>query len=479
MNKTNRECSSGCRTARTIIAGVALQWLALSAGAAELQLPWLQDERPGSGIEASRLAESVGPASPPLAAPQAKASVTLLEAIGLAVGSHPSIGGSLRSVEQQRGQLDVANAAYRPQISAGVETGKLSSYGHSQIASITLSQMLYDFGKADGRASREQSLLHKQQILVLRQIDSIARQTAEAVINLHHYQVLDKRAEEQIKAVERIYQIADSRAGSGLASRSDAVQAQTRIESSQANLYQIQSLQQQWRDRLHTLTGVQVERIEGIPQDLERRAGLERPVDYNLIPDVLAAVAEKQASQADLEAARAQRYPTLSVEASSNYAVQGVNPQNGEDQGSFNTISFKGSALLYQGGALSAQIRSASAGVEAADALINDAQLNAQEQLFKARQQVLGARTRLQVLAQRRNTMLETQSLYDDQYKIGTRSVLDLLNAAQEVYQAEADEEEARHDLWLGLVDYLAASGRSRTEYGLDNMSIQGVAIQP
>lgn len=66
-----------------------------------------------------------------------------------------------------------------------------------------------------------------------------------------------------------------------------------------------------------------------------------------------------------------------------------------------------------------------------------------------------------------------------EQYKLGTRSLVDLLNAEQAIHSANSELESARYDIYSSIVQYIEATGRSRQAYGLNNISIQGFEVQP
>ena len=91
----------------------------------------------------------------------------------------------------------------------------------------------------------------------------------------------------------------------------------------------------------------------------------------------------------------------------------------------------------------------------------------------------IGAQARLGVLADRRRSIVEARDLYREQYTLGTRSILDLLNAEQEIHQAAADEEAVLHDLWASRIGYIGATGQARTYYGLNNTTVQGIELLP
>ena len=62
---------------------------------------------------------------------------------------------------------------------------------------------------------------------------------------------------------------------------------------------------------------------------------------------------------------------------------------------------------------------------------------------------------------------------------MGTRTVLDLLNAEMAIHAANTELENARYDIYSSLAQFIAATGRTRQAYDLNNTSIQGFEVQP
>jgi adhesin transport system outer membrane protein len=69
--------------------------------------------------------------------------------------------------------------------------------------------------------------------------------------------------------------------------------------------------------------------------------------------------------------------------------------------------------------------------------------------------------------------------LYQEQYKLGTRTVVDLLNSEQAIHTAAQEIENARYDIYAALIQYIYVTGGSRALYQLNNISIQGFEILP
>ncbi|MFM7811945.1 MAG: TolC family protein, partial [Acinetobacter junii] len=96
-----------------------------------------------------------------------------------------------------------------------------------------------------------------------------------------------------------------------------------------------------------------------------------------------------------------------------------------------------------------------------------------------SREQIENKQRQMQVLMSRQATTVRTKELYQEQYKLGTRSLVDLLNAEQAIHGANSELETARYDIYSNIAQYIATTGRSRQAYGLNNISIQGFEVQP
>lgn len=413
----------------------------------------------------------------------AAADLGLQEVVRLAIERHPSIADAVATLAQEDSGIAVAKSGYQPQFRLGLGSGNsngISSSGLSSQATASVSQMLYDFGKVDAAVGQARARVLRQQGQILRQIDEIAQRSADTVVMLRRYQTLESLASAQVDAVQRVYEMARLRGEAGLSSQADPIQAWARVEAARANYLQVQSLRQQWQERLRTLLGPgQPLRVAALPEALLEMVNADVVVDADLIPEVLVAKADLKVASAQLDSAKAQRWPTLTLDASVDKAISGVNAVTMRSGGTSHAIAVNVSSALFQGDSLSAQVRGALAAEDAARRRIDVALLNADDQARAFREQLSGARERIRVLGDRRRSINEVRELYREQYTLGTRSVLDLLNAEQEIYQAAQEEENVRHDLWQAWVGRVAATGLSREVYGINGTVVQGIMVSP
>ena len=407
--------------------------------------------------------------------------VSLIDAIQYAVQRNPNISQAISTLAGQNAGIDYAKAGYYPQLSGGITTGDLSSGERGrQLLTLSATQMLFDFGKVKSGVSVQQAKVQVEQANVLVSIDDIALDVAQSIVNIQRYLQLNKIAEQQIAGIQRIQDIANLRANAGISSQADPVQAQTYLESAQSTLIAQQSLLRQYQQHLRTLIGVDVfNKAWVIPDDLVKQSGLYNEPEFNTIPKMIAAQASVEVAKAQKEQTRLTRYPTLSVKGSLSQAINGRNPNNDKDDGLYSSVMLEASSQFYQGGAVSSQVKMASYAEEAAKSKVNSVYMDVLDQIRTSREQIENKQRQMQVLTNRQATTVRTRELYQEQYKLGTRSLVDLLNAEQAIHSANSELESARYDIYNSIVQYISATGRSRQAYGLNNISIQGFEVQP
>jgi len=407
--------------------------------------------------------------------------IDLKDAVLTAVQRRPEISQSISSLSSQAANIDVAKAQYYPQISGGFGTADLTKGERGrQVVSLNATQMLYDFGKVKSSVTTEEAKLAEAQARVLVSLDQIALEVADAIVNIKRYQEITKIAEQQKQGIARIAEIANLRAKAGISSQADPIQAQSNLEAAENNLIVQQTQLRQYQQKLRTLLGFDISNVEWeIPDSLIQQAGLYQEPEFTSIPTLMLAHAGVEVARSQKEQAKLNTYPTINIKGSMSQAINGRNPNNNEDDGFYNSVMIEATSNFYQGGATRSQTRAASFAEEAARAQVNTAYLDVVDQVRLIREQIENKQRQMDILAQRRATTVRTRELYQEQYKLGTRTVVDLLNAEQAIHSAAQEIETARYDIYTAIVQYIQVTGRTRDLYDLNRISIQGFEVQP
>jgi len=406
------------------------------------------------------------------------------QAVSRAVQWYPDIGTEAGKLFTTAEKVDVARARYYPQISGGLNNGVTNSYSnHGNVPSVvlSLSQMLYDFGLTDSAVREANAAVAGQQAVVLLSIDKVAHDTAAALVQVQGYQQLVAIAEEQLNSLQQLGKLANERNSEGASSLSDVVQTDARIEGARATLAQNQANLQRWRATLSTYLG-----WDNIPQvSNEFPASLGKScsvatVDDQLVPSVLAARAQVNQAAAQLAGAEAQMKPTISVESEVTHYLNDRYANSEQLDRTQYTAYVRVKMPIYQGGGLTANRDAAQYSLDAATTAVRSAQLEVRQQLSAAQSASVSLQQALQIQARQQILTQKTRELYQQQYlDLGSRPFLDVLNAEQEVYQAQFTQQETESQLRTLQLDCLYNTGRTREQFALNNQSIQGVEIQP
>lgn len=420
---------------------------------------------------------SAGLPSMVIADPLGDAPVTLDSAVREAVAWHPSVQQATATLDARTEDVKVARAGYLPQLSVGIGAG----YDNAISASwrprpqVSASQMLYDFGKTRASVDTARAGTRISRADLLLAIDGLIRDTGYAVVETQRNAALHRIAEEQLSRISEISRLVDNRFTKGATTRSDALQAQSRVAAAQASLAQIGAEQRRWASNLKYLLGREatpVDIAEGVP-DWLMQSCVRSPANWKDVPAVMLADAQREQAAAQQRRARADRLPTLSLAGDA-----AADPAAPFSNRSTYTFGLSVTSSVFGGNATRARVRSADATLAAADAATRQAQNEARQQLAEAQQQIDSLTELLATLTAREDNMVETGKLYRLQYlEMGTRTLVDLLNAEQEYQQARFDAVNTRHDLRRLELDCLYYSGRSRDAFGLTGTTMRGVTL--
>lgn len=410
------------------------------------------------------------------AAAPGRDSISWEAAVREAVNWHPSVTEAIARLNEQAQEVDVAKAGYRPQISGGIGAGydNLGASRWQPRANLSASQMLFDFGKVKSAVAMADAGTRVSRADLLLAVDGLVRDTSYAIIEIQRDIALRQVALDQLASIRDINELVHHRYRLGATTRSDALQAQARVQAAEVALQEIEAEQARWESNLAYLLG----RAAAPRVSLDPPVGLHGACDrgdpdWAMVPAVMQARAERDEALAALDRSRADRLPTVSIGANGGSDL--FDPFSHRAEYSF---GLNVSTPLYSGGARRARERGADYALRAADAAEARVRNEVGRQLAEAHRQVASLRSVAETLAARRDSMTETGRLYRLQYlDMGTRTLVDLLNAEQELHQVRFDLANTRFDIRRLEVSCLFHAGAQRDVYELSGMTIKGVTL--
>jgi outer membrane protein len=396
---------------------------------------------------------------------------TLADAIALAYQTNPTLQSQraqLRALDESYVQ---ARAGYRPQ--ANVQAQGVYQNGPSTLdvgvtidsATLNLSQTLYSGGltSAQVRAAEGDIESGRQQ---LRQVEaSVLQSVIQAYVDIRRDQQALAIAQENVKVLRRQLDETKARFEVGQITRTDVAQAEARLAAAASQLSAAQA-------QLGVSRSNYVAVIGQSPGDLAPEpplAILPATVDEAFTtaarnnPGILSADFAEQAAAARVAEAKAAYRPTVSLNASAGYEASLTNaPLLGLQAGAADHNIQATATLtqpLFAGGMNASKIREALENDNAKRLAVETAQRQAVQAVAQAWNQLLAARSSI---ASNEEQVRADQVAYDgvrQEADVGLRTTLDVLNAEQELRNAQLALVDARHDQYVASANVLSAMG--------------------
>lgn len=290
----------------------------------------------------------------------------------------------------------------------------------------------------------------------------------EAIVNLNTRNV--NVLETNLRASRDRFQVGDL-------TRTDVAQSEARLAQARAQLQSAQANLISSRENYINIVGVAPVGLEQPPAlptlPASPNAAVGVALDQN--PQLIAARRSADATRYDIGVARANRLPRVAAVSSGNYFnyLGSLNVPNVPSSGINATVGVQMSMPLFQGGRPAAQVRQAEAlrGQALENATGAERQVVAQVRsayaVWQSSQEVIASAES----AVRANS-LSLEGVRAEN-SVGTRTVLDILNAEQELLNSQVTLVTARRDAYVAGFALIAAMGNAEArDLGLDGGSL-------
>ncbi|ANW23018.1 agglutination protein [Vibrio coralliilyticus] len=394
-------------------------------------------------------------------------SQTLEQAVALTIASNPNVKASYNEYMSKLYDAEASSGAYLPSIDldagVGYEQVDLASGTENELtrkeATLSLTQLIWDGSAtlndmdrtaADAESVRFQLLADSQDIAL--EVTNIYLDATKA------YEVL-ALSESNLAVHKEIYTDIKKRVESGIGSTADLSQVEARLAKAHGNLL---AAQNNLYD-VHT----QFKRIVGqAPQGLIFPRADENAIPFSVDEALDLAIKNHpviKVAQADVDSARFQyeqtkgeNYPTLSIEANQIWR---------DDAGGIRGGSNESSAMLrmrynlYNGGADSDRTESAAYQLNKAKDFRDRTFRSLEEGLRLSWSALDLTLQQKEFLADHVDSASDTVIAYEKQYKLGKRTLLDLLNTENELFEARKDYLDAKYDEQYAKYRVMNATG--------------------
>lgn len=279
---------------------------------------------------------------------------------------------------------------------------------------------------------------------------------------LRAYEVLEARLAQE-RAIGRQLEQAREQFEVGLIAITEVEEARASFDQSRADRIAAESNLQVAFEVLEQLTGQRYASIEAlgdsmpiaVPSPTDRNYWVEQAIERN--PQVLAQQAGIEVSRVGVELARAGRLPTVQAFANYQYADSDSDVVSGYDTSA--QVGVSANVPIYTGGSTSASIRQGTFQLESSQYDFESQRRTTIQQVRSLYTQVSNnvetVEARQQAIVSNRSALEATRAGYE----VGTRNIVDVLNAEQNLYNAIANYAEARYDYVVNLLSLRQQAG--------------------
>lgn len=260
----------------------------------------------------------------------------------------------------------------------------------------------------------------------------------------------------QERAIGRQLEQAREQFEVGLIAITDVHEAQAAADQARAQRIAAENDLQVSFEALERLTGRRYESIEGLgdelpiesPQPTSRDAWVALALENN--PTLLSSREAVDIANRDVDIAQSGHLPTLDAYARYDYSDSDIDYVRGHNSGS--EIGLSASLPIFSGGSTSAQVNQQTY-------LLESAQYDFEAQRRVTIQQVRSLFTQVindvQTVEAQRQAIVSNRSALEatrSGYEVGTRNIVDVLNAQQSLYNALSNYAEARFNYVIDLI---------------------------
>ncbi len=399
-------------------------------------------------------------------------AITIEDAVRQALATNPDIGILASNREAVDQELRQARGLYLPQIDLAAGVGgelrddsstRARTGGGDELfrreSSVTLQQRIFDGFEAGATVERDMARVESAAGRVLENSEVLGLDAIGAFLRVLRGRELVRLAEENLRIHLDILSSLQARLRGGGGSRADVSQTQTRVARSRATL----------ADTYNTLRDAEADytRIVGqFPHDLNAPQTPSDALPEDLDTAVVVAgrnnlttkifEADVRTSEAEIELAEVPLYPAISLEALTEYN----DGNTGLDTHEFNSqVMLRVRWNLFRGGIDRAARQEALSRLTESKNRRLQARLDSEQEMRRSWFALEAASQSVTDLENAVRFATETRDAYVRQFEVAQRTLLDVLDAENELFVSSSELVTARTNEQLASFRILAVGG--------------------
>jgi outer membrane protein, adhesin transport system len=411
----------------------------------------------------------------------------LREAARSAVNGHPSVQARWHAYQGAAHRVDVIRSGRKPTVDLDASMGRerisrpgfsSGEYTHTNIT-LAAGMLLFDGGATRNSIEEAEFAKLVRYYDLVDSAETIAFDTVSAYTRLARAQdVLDLAKQNYVEHKQLLDQL-EEQSRAGVARGADLEQAIGRLALAEANLSTEVSVHYEAAQAyLQAVGSLPPERIPTMEPEAEITGVAYQPQEALTLaltqsPQIRAAGEGVRASQAALDQRRASRSPTVDLRTTGarDWNLDGVPGRSREV-----ALEVRLRYALSRGGAFTAEIAQAAEALNGSRDRLDAACRSLREDLSIALNGLAVLREQTALLDTRQLTADMVKQAYQQQFNIGQRSLLDLLDTQNEFFEASRAYTQSRYDQYIAQARILSLMGQLTTAMDTSRLGLPTAA---
>jgi TolC family type I secretion outer membrane protein len=409
-------------------------------------------------------------------------TLSLNAALAIAYDTNPQLGGARAGVRATDENVAEANAGWRPQISAsatyGMEHGdiqgssKSSIFGatpfttntHPVTGQVAVTENIFRGGRTFAEVGHAIAQVQSARAQLSDVERGVLMDSVTAYMDVVRDEKIVSANQQNVKFLETQLNDVQTERAAGAVTKTDVAQAEARLALAKADLAAAVRQRDASRASFENVIGQPAPTLDASPPIPRLPAGREQAKELagDASPRVLQARADLKAADYAVRDAIGALLPQLSVQGQYQYLQDSGGTNIFSTNAGQNVVSVLGQLTvpIYQGGAEDAAVRRAKEERSQAELAVQTAQRTAWQDLAGAWDGLTAAKTQMTANAAQVKADDFAVSGVTQEQQAGERSVLDILNAQQELLNAQVGLASAQHDYIVAAYRVLWATGQ-------------------
>ncbi len=399
-------------------------------------------------------------------------AATLQEAVDATVKTNPDVLAAVHERQAVAKEIDQARAGYYPTLDLQVGTGwemtdnpstRASGKGEVHLnrdeARLDARQMLFDGMETKNEVERQEARTNSRAFSVFSSAENTGLDAVEAYLNVLRRQNLVELAQTNLEAHQRTHDQIMLRSERGVGRKADMDQSLGRLALAEANLMSEQSNLRDAETSYIRVVGMMPESLSQpdspislIPQTLDE--AISTAVDSH--PTLRLASFDVDSAKAQHATAKAPFYPDLHLELGTR-ADHDIDGQEGKDKDIYAMLRLRYN--LVNGGRDTARREETAFLINQAAEIRNNTHRQVEESVRLSWNAWETVKRQMSFRRQHVESSEKSRDAYQQQFSLGQRTLLDLLDSENEVFRARTALVNTQYDEMFAMYRILNSMG--------------------